>query len=163
MRYQAALLPVLYRTGWSDLIDCGAKPRIPAGSGVSFFGDFLCAGFRGGLFLGPADRIAQRFAGGECGNAARGDDEFLTRLGVASFALFAVANDETAERDELHFIARLQRRFDFIEQHVDHLADLPFRQLKLVCQRVDKICLRQLNFLKTRARHENIRATLLPT
>jgi hypothetical protein len=62
---------------------------------------------------------------------------FSPVFGLRPFALLAIANDEAAERNQLHFIALDQCVSDFVQHEIDDFADLALRELRLFRQGVD--------------------------
>src|ERR1700722_15878838 len=81
------------------------------------------------FLLATRDCVAEALAGAKCRDFARGDNELRAGLRVAALALLAIANDEAAERNQLHFVALDQRVADFVQEEIDKLTDLAFREL----------------------------------
>ena len=82
------------------------------------------------LLLRFIDRVAQFFTGVKGGDSPRWYRQRLARLRIAAFSLLALANFETAKRDELDFLAFLKRRFDAFQKVVDDVADIALLQLR---------------------------------
>ncbi len=98
-----------------------------------------CLAFlRGSPFLRAGDGVAQAFARGERRNFARGDEELRSRLRIAAFALLPLADDETSERDQLHFVALREGVSYAIEHEIDDLARLALREFGFFGNRVDE-------------------------
>lgn len=100
---------------------------------------FAFAVCRRGFATHAANGFAQTFTRLKCRDAARGDDDCLTRLRIPSFATTTFANDKTTERNQLHLVAGLQRTRDLGKHLIDHLADAAFRYVEFAGERVNKI------------------------
>src|ERR1700680_2829786 len=137
MRYQAAPLPVpspfavrASRPFWSRNEEA---PR----TALLRDEDSECRLSLGSLLLPAGNGVFKTLARAEGGNAPGGDEDSLAGLRIATLALFAIAHDEVAERNQLDFVALNERSLDLVEQKIDEFADLTLRELHFLRQRID--------------------------
>src|SRR5450631_2624146 len=70
------------------------------------------------------ERVFQDLARLEGQHSARGDGDFLARLGITASARILVAHDEVAEPGDLYLLAAFESRLDGIEDRLDDLSCL---------------------------------------
>jgi len=95
------------------------------------------------------------------GNASRGNDDRLTGFWIASFTTAAFTNYETAERNELHFVAGFERARDLGEHLIDHLTDTALRYIEFSGECINKIRFRHVR--TPRDSENRVRCTLRRT
>src|SRR5512139_2879183 len=69
-------------------------------------------------------------------DAPRRDRDFLAGLGVAAGVLRLLAQLEIAEAGELHAVARLERRADFLEEALHHVLGFALVEAQLLEEQV---------------------------
>src|SRR5690348_2008286 len=85
------------------------------------------------------DHGLQLLAGVERHDAARGDRDLLSGLGIATRTLRLFAQLEIAEARELHAAAFLERRADLLEEALDHVLRLTLVEAELLEEKIGQL------------------------